>query len=82
MRKPCIFNNINAIVAGVTRQAKENLERDYDVFIRCDTTDECILDAVAFGEDEIETLTHTLGMDATEFAGSYVIVYVDEVWSQ
>lgn len=50
-----------------------SLKEHYDVFVRSDIADEVILDAIAFGEDEVVALGEVTGIDGNEFAGQYAV---------
>lgn len=69
---------MSALHLGVTTEQFKLLCQHHDVFTRIDVHDELIIDCVAFGEDEIGALTNLLKCDCSEFAGSYVIIYIGE----
>lgn len=72
-----IEGSLPMITVRIPPGRAQHVKDNFDTFTRCDVKNEFILDAVAFGEDEAAELSKTIGFDAEELQGSFILFFCE-----
>lgn len=71
--------DISTASRGINGDAFEQVNREFDVFSRCDLGDEVIIDTCGWDatEEPLQNLSKIVGEPPEELAGLYLVLYVD-----